>query len=45
MVNDSGLSTVDDLEQKLNSAKQSLLILNENIRRIAGRVPKDSQQR
>ncbi|XP_043654218.1 pinin [Drosophila teissieri] len=45
MVNDSGLSTVDDLEQKLNSAKQSLVILNENIRRIAGRVPKDSLQR
>ncbi|XP_044249974.2 pinin [Drosophila takahashii] len=45
MVNDAGLSTVDDLEKKLNSAKQSLVILNENIRRIAGRVPKDSQQR
>ncbi|XP_017091639.2 pinin [Drosophila bipectinata] len=37
MVNDSGLSTVDDLEQKLSTAKQSLLILNENIRRFSGR--------
>ncbi|KAH8264573.1 hypothetical protein KR038_010296 [Drosophila bunnanda] len=45
MVNDSGLSTVDDLEKKLNTAKQSLVILNENIRRISGRVhvhPKDA---
>ncbi|XP_030379930.1 pinin [Scaptodrosophila lebanonensis] len=31
------LSSVVDLEQKLNSAKQSLVILNENIRRFVGR--------
>ncbi|XP_022223236.1 pinin [Drosophila obscura] len=41
MVNDCCLSSVDDVEQKLVIAKQSLIILNDNIRRFVGRVPKE----
>ncbi|XP_017139809.1 pinin isoform X2 [Drosophila miranda] len=41
MVNDCCLSSVDDLEKKLILAKQSLIELNDNIRRFVGRVPKE----
>ncbi|XP_001359111.2 pinin [Drosophila pseudoobscura] len=41
MVNDCCLSSVDDVEKKLILAKQSLIVLNDNIRRFVGRVPKE----
>ncbi|KAH8417052.1 hypothetical protein KR222_002175, partial [Zaprionus bogoriensis] len=36
-------TSVGDLEKKLNSAKQSLITLNDNIRRFVGRGIKDSR--
>lgn len=37
------LSSIGDLEEKLNSARHSLTTLNENIRRFIGRGLKDSR--
>lgn len=36
-------ASVVDLEKKLNSARQSLISLNDNIRRFVGRGLKDSR--
>ncbi|ALC45412.1 Pnn, partial [Drosophila busckii] len=43
MANSIDYSSLGDIEKKLNSAKQSLSSLNENIRRFVGRGPKDSR--
>lgn len=40
---EDALTSVDDLERKLNSARQSLIGLNDNIRRFVGRGLKDSR--
>lgn len=40
---EDALASVGDLEKKLNSARQSLITLNDNIRRFVGRGLKDSR--